>query len=299
MSALQLVAGLSNGGVLGFAVRARAKERGGTIELIAALMEIEKRRLYLDEGHPSLYSYCTRVLKLTEHAAYGRITAARVALRYPLAWRLLERGDVTLTTLNLLAPILTDTNCASLLREATNKSRREVEAIVARVNPRPRVPASIVPLAPGLYRLECTLAQQAHDDLRFAQDLLRHVSPSGDIGFLVERSLSLQARELRRSKLGETGQARPAPARSVNTRHIPISVQREVLRRDGAQCAFIGRLGRCESRTFLEFHHVRPFAEGGEATAENIELRCRAHNQHEARRHFGREFVFLDSVQTE
>jgi len=262
-------------------------------------MEIEKRRLYLNEGHPSLYSYCTRVLKLTEHAAYGRIAAARVALRHPLAWRLLERGDVTLTTLNLLAPILTKDNCASLLREASHKSRREVETIVARVNPRPRVPSSVVSLAPGLYRLECTLGQQAHDDLRFAQDLLRHVSPSGDIAFLIERSLSLQARELRRSKLGDTGKARPASVRSVNTRHIPMSVQREVLRRDDAQCAFIGRLGRCESRAFLEFHHVRPFAEGGEATVENIELRCRAHNQHEARTHVGRAFVFRNSVQTE
>lgn len=299
MNAFQIVSGLSNGGVLGFAARAREKERGGTIELIAALMVIEKRRLYLDEGHPSLYSYCTGVLKLTEHAAYGRITAARVALRYPPAWRLLEKGEITLTTIILLAPILTEDNCGSLLREASNKTRRQVEVIVARVNPRPRVPSTLVPLAPGLYRLECSVGQQANDDLRFAQDLLRHVSPNGDIAFLIERALSLQARELRRSRLGEFVKPRRSAVRTGNTRHIPASVQREVLRRDGAQCAFVGRLGRCESRTFLEFHHVRPFAEGGEATAENIELRCRAHNQHEARTHFGRDLVFHNSVQTE
>ena len=34
-------------------------------------------------------------------------------------------------------------------------------------------------------------------------------------------------------------------------------------------------------------HHVAPYAAGGEATADNIQLRCRAHNQYEARLFFG------------
>jgi hypothetical protein len=36
---------------------------------------------------------------------------------------------------------------------------------------------------------------------------------------------------------------------------------------------------------------VRPFADGGEATAENIGLRCRAHNQYEADLFFGDQFT--------
>ena len=39
---------------------------------------------------------------------------------------------------------------------------------------------------------------------------------------------------------------------------------------------------RCEARGFLEFHHKTPYAEGGAATVENIELRCRSHNGYEA-----------------
>jgi hypothetical protein len=38
---------------------------------------------------------------------------------------------------------------------------------------------------------------------------------------------------------------------------------------------------------FLAFHHVRPFADGGPPTEENIELRCRAHNGYEAELDFG------------
>jgi hypothetical protein len=68
---------------------------------------------------------------------------------------------------------------------------------------------------------------------------------------------------------------------------VPAAVRREVWARDNGQCAFVGAKGRCEERGFLEFHHVIPFAEGGEATAENLHLRCRAHNAYEARKQFG------------
>ena len=44
---------------------------------------------------------------------------------------------------------------------------------------------------------------------------------------------------------------------------------------------------RCEERGFLEFHHVVPYAMGGEATVENIQLRCRAHNGSEADLYYG------------
>lgn len=52
--------------------------------------------------------------------------------------------------------------------------------------------------------------------------------------------------------------------------------------RDDGRCAFVGTRGRCTERGFLEFHHVVPFADGGTAVADNIQLRCRAHNQHES-----------------
>jgi hypothetical protein len=41
----------------------------------------------------------------------------------------------------------------------------------------------------------------------------------------------------------------------------------------------------------LEFHHVKPFAAGGEHTASNLTLRCAAHNALAAEEDFGREFV--------
>jgi 5-methylcytosine-specific restriction endonuclease McrA len=64
-----------------------------------------------------------------------------------------------------------------------------------------------------------------------------------------------------------------------------------VWQRDGGQCAFMGTHGRCTERGFLEFHHVQPYADGGESVVENVELRCRAHNVYEAGRWDGTLFI--------
>jgi 5-methylcytosine-specific restriction endonuclease McrA len=64
-------------------------------------------------------------------------------------------------------------------------------------------------------------------------------------------------------------------------------VKRDVWARDAGQCAFVGTNGRCAERGFLEFHHAVPFAAGGSATTDNIQLRCRAHNSYEAELFFG------------
>ena len=66
--------------------------------------ELDVRRLYLGEGCSSLFTYCTQVLHLSEHAAYGRIEAARAARRFPVILELLTDGVVTLTAVTLLAP---------------------------------------------------------------------------------------------------------------------------------------------------------------------------------------------------
>ncbi len=73
-------------------------ERVATARLIALLMELDTRRLYLGEGCSSLFTYCTQVLHLSEHAAYNRIETARAARRFPAILELVESAAVTLTT---------------------------------------------------------------------------------------------------------------------------------------------------------------------------------------------------------
>ena len=82
---------------------AAACERNATVLLIALLAQLDERRLYLGEGCSSLFTYCTQVLHLPEHAAYGRIEAARAARKFPVVLDLLANGSLTLTAVTLLA----------------------------------------------------------------------------------------------------------------------------------------------------------------------------------------------------
>src|SRR6187402_3558472 len=94
--------------------RAAGTERHATAELLALLAEVDARRLYLGEGCSSLFTYCTQVLHLSEHAAYHRIEAARVARRFPVVLQLVSDGSVTTTTVALLGPHLTQENHETL-----------------------------------------------------------------------------------------------------------------------------------------------------------------------------------------
>jgi hypothetical protein len=76
---------------------AATNERAATATLIALLAEFDARRLYLGEGCSSLFTYCTQVLHLSEHAAYNRIETARAARRFPAILDLVEAGAITPT----------------------------------------------------------------------------------------------------------------------------------------------------------------------------------------------------------
>src|SRR5580765_5536082 len=84
--------------------------RRTTAELLALLAEIDTRKLFRGQGYSSLFTYCTDVLHLSEPAAYSRITAARLARNFPTILTRLAQGDITLTTITLLAKHLTDEN---------------------------------------------------------------------------------------------------------------------------------------------------------------------------------------------
>lgn len=150
---------------------------------------------------------------------------------------------------------------------------------------------AVTPLAPERYKLQVTLSRETHAKLRRAQDLIRHSLADGDVAEVLDRALTLLVEHLERQRFARAVAPRARRDERPSGRHIPASVRRAVWERDDGRCAFVGRTGRCRETAFLEFHHVEPYATGGAATADNIQLRCRAHNQYEARLAFGEMFV--------
>jgi hypothetical protein len=65
-----------------------------------------------------------------------------------------------------------------------------------------------------------------------------------------------------------------------------------VYTRDGGRCTFTDSGGqRCRETHYLELHHLKPFAQGGENIASNLTLRCAAHDALAAEQDFGRELI--------
>ena len=163
-----------------------------------------------------------------------------------------------------------------------------------------------VPAGPSVrYLLRLSLEKSTHEKLRYAQALLSHSVPSEDVAQLLDRALDALITQLEKRKFG--GVVRPAPSRgprrvrrdtsatsepNVPDRYIPAHVRRAVWERDQGRCTFVSASGRrCDAHRFLEFDHVDPVARGGQATIEGMRLRCRAHNQYEAERAFGKGFM--------
>ncbi len=156
--------------------------------------------------------------------------------------------------------------------------------------PQPRRSAEVTPLSPNRYRYQLTIGGSTLEKLRFVKDMLRHALPSGDDEAILDRALTALLSDLARRKFGagrrtglsvrETGVSRRAapgsgPIGAADSRHVPVAVQRAVWVRDLGRCAFVGTDGRrCDERSFVEFHHVRPYAVGGEPSVENIELQA-------------------------
>ena len=276
------VRSLSDRALTAEVVRLASDEQRATAALVAALAEFDIRRLYLREGCSSLFVYCTRVLHLSEHAAYTRIRAARTATRFPVIFDQLAEGEITVTNVGILAPVLTEQNHRQLLHDARHRTSKEVQLMAVGIDPRPDVPCTITPLGPDRFSMLFTMSRDTYDKLREAQDLLQHVTPHGDPDVVFGRALDALLPLLERRKYGRTQAPRKVSRGLRHSRYIPLNVRRTVWERDGGQCTFEGPAGRCTETGLLEFHHIEPFASGGSADARNITLRCRAHNQYEA-----------------
>ncbi|HKQ57733.1 MAG TPA: HNH endonuclease [Candidatus Eisenbacteria bacterium] len=287
---------------------------------LAFLAEFDERKLFAPAGHPSMIAFCMDELHLCKGAAHKRITAARTARRYPEIFESMDRGALHMSAVLLLAPYLTEGTADELLAAAVHKSKTEIVELLAARFPKsdvfdwveqpvapqagPVVPerkGSACQLAPGRVESPSQVTPLSSDSFRIQLNLTREekavvdrcqeLSPA-DVKEVIMQSVKERVARLEKRKYGATDKPsrRTRPTRSA--RHIPAHVRRVVRQRDGEQCAFVSDDGhRCRARRHLEFDHIEPVARGGEATVANTRLLCRTHNQYQAERTFGAEFM--------
>src|SRR5258706_5288556 len=144
MNILALASSLSDQDLLARLGVLAGREREASVELVAHLAVLDARpALFAAQGHGSLFTYCTEVLRVSEDATCNRIQAARACRDFPVILDLLASGAMSLTSVRILRPHLTPENHVAVLARASGRSRREIEALIAELAPRPDVPSSV------------------------------------------------------------------------------------------------------------------------------------------------------------
>jgi 5-methylcytosine-specific restriction endonuclease McrA len=274
------------------------KERTATTEVIQKILIVMEEKLYLEEGYPSLFSFLTKGAKYSEGAAMRRIQAARVVKQEPSVLGKLTTGELSLCSVAELGKVLNEENAATFIEKACNKSKREVEKLVAvslppkailkreSIRPVAVLPPPVSPLfeeSPPPREVKLLHEVRFHCDEEL-KDLLVEARmylgqrPIGEI-------LKLGLKALVKEKKPKSAVVREYDEEG---RRIPKHLRQEVLLQAGFQCEFTTPNGvRCCEATGLQIDHVTPFALGGKSKLSNLRVLCGPHNRFEAEREFG------------
>ena len=140
--------GVSDRGLQAQLVQLLASSCRTEARILAHIAEVERRRLFLKEGFSDLYKYCHQRLGLSETEAYHRVTAARIARKYPIAFSLVEARKIHLSGLCKLKNFLTPANHQELFQVACGKTKQQIEELLAARYPGAPVQDSVRRLPP-------------------------------------------------------------------------------------------------------------------------------------------------------
>jgi len=250
-----------------------AEERKITAQVLEHLRQIEQHKVFAEWGYPSLFEFCVKELGYSESAAQRRISSMRLMREIPELKLAIEEGELSLTAISQVQQLFREKNYTTedkreILKTLHGKTTREVEQLLATIHPRkPRERNRI--LNDKHVEVTVVLDQKL---LQQIQDHFSHVKPGATVSELIE----LMAKKVLKSP--------PAPAVAPQTkapqkRFIPSAVKRFVQNRDRS-CTYTSPEGkRCSSTYLLQFDHIHPFALGGPTIADNLRLRCAAHNR--------------------
>jgi hypothetical protein len=304
--------------------RLASAERATLVEFLLHLGEVDRRKLFAERGHSSLFVYLTDELRLAKACAYRRCVAARLLGRFPAIAAYLRDGRLCLTTLVELRDVLDDDNHADLLARAAGRTEDQVRELVAGLRaqaappdllsaippapaaateaarspppapppPRPPLPPPrLQPISDELRVLRLTVGRDFVAELEQVRNALGHIVPDGNLESILRHCFRVTLGAVRKRRRGGD---RRGPARAVDpaSRTIPAEVRRAVWDRDGGACAFVAASGkRCGSTRRLELHHLVPHARGGASTIDNLSLRCSTHNLYHAELDFGPQHI--------
>lgn len=277
-------------------------------ELLEILNDVENQRVHLQMGYSSLFLYATEGLKLSESQAYNLINVMRKAREIPELKHQIQSGQLSVSKARRIVPILTAENHQEWIQKAKALPKAELEREVVKHSPSAEKKEIVRIITEQRSRMHLDLDTSLVEKLRRAQNLLRskrrkNLTLEETLGELVDQFL--ERNDPLRSVNNGTGSGQGKPSRATSTRAvngkqlgpgqvtsqaepranalhrpIPKPLRRQVFRRDSGRCQYKGAAGKlCNSEAYLQIHHLEPWGQGGNHTANNLMVMCEQHHR--------------------
>jgi hypothetical protein len=273
---------------------------------------------HLKLGFGSYFEYVERLFGYRPRFTQEKLRVAEALEELPELDRNLREGALSWSAVRELTRVATLTTEQSWIAAARGRSVRDVEKLVSGRKPgdRPGDPASVeakrhtlrfdvsaevlATFRDAMAKLRRDTGGKIDDDealLLMARQVLGGPSESGRSSYQVSVTVCERCRQAYQQSAGERVEVEPdvvamaecdaqqlgrthmgahgsqEPARV--TQSIPPAVRRQVLDRDGRKCSVPG----CRHGQYLDLHHVKPRAEGGDHDPEMLVTLCGVHHR--------------------
>lgn len=273
---------LSNEKLITGVLKLVQNERLNLLQVLDYLVEIERRLLYVESGHTSMFNFCTQELKFSSRQASSRNNASRLVNEFKFLRAFIQAGEIHLDTLDFVARVFKKHKVhkevkIKVLKEIKGISKKKAEVIVydmlnldySRMDRVKRV-------SKDKLEFTITISNQTLEKFRKVQKIRSHKMMT--VGELFDYALetTLESIDPERKKIVRV-------KTKSNSRTPSANLKALVWKNASSTCQYPG----CNEEHFLEVDHIRPIYRGGKTELSNLRLLCRLHNRIEAEKKVG------------
>lgn len=288
-----------------FAVGKASRYLLAEAELLSAIVDCDKLKIFEKFGETYLTPYCVKYLKLSEEVAAMFVRVARKSLQVPELETAVQDG-LQMTKAKTIAAVITPENQEEWIEKAQTLSKENLEREVAAANPSAPKPEKVKPTGPNrhLFQFEgndeeralilrlCELvSQKTNKNAGLKDALLAAAKDYVDREDPVRKAERAEVRKFKNVAKGhsnandlsrdhEIDRSRERSKETQRGAKISAFLVHQVNLRDKRTCRKLMPDGtECGCRKWTDIHHIIPRSHGGSDTLENLITLCRSHHR--------------------
>ncbi len=246
--------------------------------LLDVLMALLQDNGFFRLGYPNLFVYCTSALNLSEAQACYFSKVAKKSEEVPELKLAIEQSVISLSQARRVVPVITKETASSWIEKAAHLPQRELEREVCALNPKAMPREKIKVVSSDRSELKVGISKDLEEKLKRVRELVgQDKSLESVMAQLTDFYLKHKdpVQKAKRVKAKAPKAVTPPSSGKSSAR-----VKHEVNQRDEGKCrALLPNGARCDSKAWVEHHHVKPRSHGGKDIATNLITLCSAHHR--------------------